>query len=159
MEQQPSLKSAHQYLLLLKAVEQAHRRILDVVKDELERLQMKEIDATQALLLFNIGENELSPGSMKARGYYHGSNVSYIIKKLAGLGYLNRGQSESDRRSINIRLTEKGFVVARILSEIFQKHANDLNQKGFLVPDEMATVRIGLDQIAAYWASQIRFIY
>jgi DNA-binding MarR family transcriptional regulator len=159
MDQHSSTKSENHYVRLLRSIEQAHRRLLDVIKDELERLQMKEIDAAQALLLFNIGENELSPTQIKNHGYYHGSNVSHNLKKLVGLGYLHREQSKIDHRSINIRLTKKGFLVAEVLGTIFQKHSNDLDQKGFLAPNETETIRIGLDQIALYWAGQVRFIY
>lgn len=70
------------YLEALALVERLHRLLLDVIKDEFERVGILEINAVQALLLFNIGDNEVTAGELKTRGYYQGSNVSYNLKKL-----------------------------------------------------------------------------
>ena len=71
-------------------------------------LGILEINPVQALLLFNIGENEVTAGELKSRGYYQGSNVCYNLKKLVELGYMHHQRSEIDRRSVRVRLTEKG---------------------------------------------------
>ena len=68
------------YLDALSLVERLHRLLLDVIKDEFERIGVLEINAVQALLLFNIGDNEVTAGELKTRGYYQGSNVSYNLK-------------------------------------------------------------------------------
>ncbi|HAW45624.1 MAG TPA: MarR family transcriptional regulator, partial [Roseovarius sp.] len=70
------------YLDALSLVERLHRLLLDVIKDEFERVGILEINAVQALLLFNIGDHEVTAGELKSRGYYQGSNVSYNLKKL-----------------------------------------------------------------------------
>ncbi len=75
------------YLDSLAMIERLHRLLLDVVKDDFERINLLEINPVQALLLFNIGENEVTAGELKSRGYYQGSNVSYNLKKLVELGY------------------------------------------------------------------------
>ena len=90
--QAPVLDGSHKILTLsylesLALVERLHRLMLDVIKDEFERLGMLEINSVQALLLFNVGENEVTAGELKSRGYYQGSNVSYNLKKLVELGY------------------------------------------------------------------------
>ena len=69
---------------------------------------MLEINAVQALLLFNIGDNEVTAGELKTRGYYQGSNVSYNLKKLVEMGYMHHQRCEIDRRSVRVRLTQKG---------------------------------------------------
>ena len=69
------------YLEALSLVERLHRLLLDVIKDEFERVGVLEINAFQALLLFNIGDKEVTAGELKSRGYYQGSNVSYNLKK------------------------------------------------------------------------------
>ena len=94
------------YLDTLALVERLHRLLLDVIKDEFERLGVLEINAVQALLLFNIGEHEVTAGELRTRGYYQGSNVSYNLKKLVELGYMHHQRSEIDRRSVRVRLTE-----------------------------------------------------
>lgn len=82
------------YLEALALVERLHRLLLDVIKDEFERVGIIEINAVQALLLFNIGDNEVTAGELKTRGYYQGSNVSYNLKKLVDMGYMHHQRCE-----------------------------------------------------------------
>ena len=77
------------YLDTLGRLERLHRLLLDVVKDEFERLGLIDINSVQGLLLFNIGEHEVTAGELKSRGYYQGSNVSYNLKKLVDSGYMH----------------------------------------------------------------------
>ena len=109
------------YLDNLALVERLHRLLLDVIKDEFERLGILEINSVQALLLFNIGENEVTAGELKSRGYYQGSNVSYNLKKLVELGYMHHQRSEIDRRSVRVRLTEKGRRVRGQLADLLDR--------------------------------------
>ena len=106
------------YLDSMTLVERLHRLLLDVIKDEFERLGVLEINAVQALLLFNIAEHEVTAGELKSRGYYQGSNVSYNLKKLVELGYMHHQRSEVDRRSVRVRLTEKGRRVRQMLNDL-----------------------------------------
>ncbi len=85
----------------------------------LSGVALLEINSVQALLLFNIGENEVTAGELKSRGYYQGSNVSYNLKKLVELGYMHHQRSEIDRRSVRVRLTEKGRRVRGMLNDLF----------------------------------------
>src|SRR5215813_14013785 len=77
------------YLEALTLVERLHRLPPDVIKDEFDRRGRADINAVQALLLFNIGDKELTAGELRTRGYYLGSNVSYNLKKLVELGFLD----------------------------------------------------------------------
>src|SRR5881392_1100333 len=95
------------YLESLHLVERLHRRLLDVIKDEFDRRSRSDINAVQALLLYNIGDSELTAGELRTRGYYLGSNVSYNLKKLVEMGFLHHARSRMDRRSVRIKLTEK----------------------------------------------------
>ena len=106
------------YLDNLALVERLHRLLLDVIKDEFERLNILEINSVQALLLFNIGENEVTAGELKSRGYYQGSNVSYNLKKLVELGYMHHQRSDIDRRSVRVRLTEKGRKTRGMVADL-----------------------------------------
>jgi len=94
------------YLDALALVERLHRLLLDVIKDEFERLGVLEVNAVQALLMFNIGENEVTAGELKSRGYYQGSNVSYNLKKLVENGFMHHHRCQIDRRAVRVRLTE-----------------------------------------------------
>jgi DNA-binding MarR family transcriptional regulator len=86
------------YLEALTLIERLHRRLLDVIKDEFERNGEQDVNSVQALLLFNIGDSELTAGELKTRGYYQGSNVSYNLKKLVDQGYVSHERSNADKR-------------------------------------------------------------
>jgi len=147
------------YLDSLALVERLHRLLLDVIKDEFERLGILEINSVQALLLFNVGDNEVTAGELKSRGYYQGSNVSYNLKKLVELGYMHHQRSEIDRRSVRVRLTEKGRRVRGMLTDLFARHAEGLNKRGLIDPEGMENINQSLKRMERYWTEQIRYIY
>lgn len=147
------------YLENLALIERLHRLLLDVVKDEFERLGILEINPVQALLLFNIGENEVTAGELKSRGYYQGSNVSYNLKKLVELGYMHHQRSEIDRRSVRVRLTEKGRKVRGLIADLFARHAEGLEKRNIVNPEGMEDVNQTLKRMERYWSEQIRYIY
>ena len=147
------------YLDSLSLVERLHRLLLDVIKDEFERLGILEINAVQALLLFNIGENEVTAGELKTRGYYQGSNVSYNLKKLVEAGYMHHQRSEVDRRSVRVRLTPKGRAVRDAVAALFRRHAEGMESRGVVGMDGMETVAATLRRMERYWSDQIRYIY
>ena len=118
------------YLEALTLVERLHRRLLDVIKDEFDRRGRNDINAVQALLLFNVGDKELTAGELRTRGYYLGSNVSYNLKKLVEMGFLDHQRSRVDRRSVRIKLTEKGREVRSTVDELYKKHVRTVEQVG-----------------------------
>lgn len=147
------------YLDNLSMLERLHRLLLDVIKDEFERLGILEINSVQVLLLFNIGENEVTAGELKTRGYYQGSNVSYNLKKLVELGYMHHQRSEIDRRSVRVRLTEKGRRVRGLISALFARHAETLGKRGVIDLEVMETINGSLKRMERFWTEQIRYIY
>ena len=114
------------YLEALHLVERLHRRLLDVIKDEFERRGRDDVNSVQALLLYNIGDKELTASELRTRGYYLGSNVSYNVKKLVEMGYLHHARSRVDRRSVRISLTDKGRQVHDVVKGLYDKHAQTI---------------------------------
>ncbi len=147
------------YLDSLTLVERLHRLLLDVIKDEFERVGVLEINAVQALLLFNIGDNEVTAGELKTRGYYQGSNVSYNLKKLVEMGCMHHERSEIDRRSVRVRLTQKGRDVRAVVEKLFATHAKGLVDRGVLDQDGIDEITGSLRRVERYWTEQIRYIY
>ncbi|NVO23430.1 MarR family transcriptional regulator [Donghicola sp. C2-DW-16] len=147
------------YLDTLSLVERLHRLLLDVIKDEFERVGVLEINAVQGLLLFNIGEHEVTAGELKSRGYYQGSNVSYNLKKLVDMGYMHHERCAMDRRSVRVRLTERGRNVRDVVSDLFLRHADGLQTKAVLDMDGVDTIAGALKRVERYWTDQIRYIY
>ena len=118
------------YMESLQLVERLHRRLLDVIKDEFDRNGRSDINAIQALLLFNIGNSELTAGELRSRGYYLGSNVSYNLKKLVDLGFINHQRSRIDRRSVRVSLTPKGQAIAEVVAGLYERHVGSIEQVG-----------------------------
>ena len=131
-------------------IERLHSFLLDVIKDEFERLGVLEINTVQALLLFNIGENEVPAGELRSRGYYQGSNVSYNLKKLVDLGYMHHQRCEMDRRSVRVKLAAKGRDIKDTLSQLFVKHADILETRADLLSQHVDTVTKGLKSLERF---------
>ena len=147
------------YLEALGLVERLHRLLLDVIKDEFERLGVLDINAVQALLLFNIGDNEVTAGELKTRGYYQGSNVSYNLKKLVEAGYMHHQRCTADRRAVRVRLTEKGRQIRTTVAALFARHAEALETRAVMGRDGMGEVNRSLRRLERFWSDQIRYIY
>ncbi|MEE9455131.1 MAG: winged helix DNA-binding protein [Paracoccaceae bacterium] len=147
------------YLDTLGRLERLHRLLLDVVKDEFERLGLIDINSVQGLLLFNIGEQEVTAGELKSRGYYQGSNVSYNLKKLVEFGYMHHEKCKVDRRAVRVKLTDKGKEIRTILSDLFATHVDGLVKSPILGIDSLDNMNTNLRQIERFWSERIRFIY
>ena len=147
------------YLDTLALLERLHRLMLDVIKDEFERIGILDINSVQALLLFNIGENEVTAGELKSRGYYQGSNVSYNLKKLVEMGYMHHQRCEIDRRAVRVRLTEKGRNIRETVADLFARHASGLLERNIVGPEGIEEITTSLRRIERYWSDQIRYIY
>jgi DNA-binding MarR family transcriptional regulator len=147
------------YLETLSMVERLHRLLLDVVKDEFERLGIIDINSVQALLLFNIGDNEVTAGELKTRGYYQGSNVSYNLKKLVEYGYMHHQKCDVDRRAVRVRLTDKGMQIRNIVAGLFQRHAAGILGREVLGNMRLEDINASLRRMERYWTDQIRYIY
>ena len=145
------------YLETLTLVERLHRRLLDVIKDEFDRRGRADINPVQALLLYNIGEKDLTAGELRTRGYYLGSNVSYNVKKLVEMGFLDHQRSRIDRRSVRIKLTDKGREVRDIVEMLYQKHVGSVVQVGGINSDEFAVLNKALQRLERFWTDQILY--
>ena len=126
------------FLIAISLIERLHRQFLDVVKAELDGQRISDINNVQALILFNIGQDELTVGELTQRGYYLGSNVSHNVKKMVEHGYLTQEGSEHDRRSVRVRPSEKGQALWDRMDAMFQSHKSPLEDR-----------RVTVDQIDA----------
>jgi DNA-binding MarR family transcriptional regulator len=145
------------YMESLQLVERLHRRLLDVIKDEFDRNGRSDINAIQALLLFNIGNAELTAGELRSRGYYLGSNVSYNLKKLVDLGFINHQRSRIDRRSVRVSLTPKGSAVAEVVAGLYERHIGSIEQVGGINTDEFKQMNRALQRLDRFWNDTIAY--
>lgn len=147
------------YLDSIGLIEQLHRLLHDLVKDEFERLGIADLTPVQAMILYNLGASEVTAGELRSRGMYQGSNVSYNLKKLVLMGYVTSMRCDLDRRSIRVSLTPRGARIREVLLRLFQRHAEGLALSGVLDDPPLAQVNGQLRRVARYWGDQIRYIY
>ncbi|HSR72338.1 MAG TPA: MarR family transcriptional regulator [Kiloniellales bacterium] len=140
------------YLETISLVERLHRQCLEVVKAELDRRGIRDLNNVQALILFNIGEDEFSVGELTQRGYYLGSNVSYNVKKMVENGYLIQERSPHDRRSFHVRASEKGVEIFRAVSGLFDSHAESL-ANAQLGEEVLQNANATLRRLQQFWSA------
>ncbi len=145
----------HIYLDTILSIERLHRRFLDVIKGELERLHIEDVNNVQTLILYNIGDEVLTVGELTNRGYYLGSNVSYNVKKLVENDYLEQERAPHDKRSIKIRLSAKGLKLCEAVDELYQRHVSELEKEGVQAKD-MEFLKSHLLQLEQFWARHLQ---
>jgi DNA-binding MarR family transcriptional regulator len=138
------------YLEVIALIERLHRHFLEVVKLELEGLGIHDINNVQGMMLFNIGEAEMTVGELTLRGCYLGSNVSYNVKKMVENGYLVQQRSEHDRRSVHVRLTEKGIRLRDALSAMHRRHQDMLSQ-ALVAQGDLEATAVTLRRLERFW--------
>jgi DNA-binding MarR family transcriptional regulator len=144
------------YYETIQLVERLHRHSLDVLKFELDRHGIQDINNIQTLILYNIGDDDLTVGELTMRGYYHGTNVSYNLKQMVGNGYLIQERSIHDRRSVRIKLSPKGAELREKIKAMFEKHVRSLNQIG-IATDNMVTTNETLAKLERFWSNMIEY--
>ncbi len=147
----------HSYLEALNLIERLHRRLLDVVKDEFERQGQGDVNPVQALLLYNIGDEVLSAGELKTRGYYQGSNVSYNLKKLVKGGYVSHERSRTDKRAVRVRLTEKGQQIRRKVDDLYNRQLTSIREVMGMDEEEFNRLNKALSRLERFWTDQILY--
>ena len=146
------------YLQIIALIERLHREFLEVVKAELDRRAIRDLNNVQAMILFNIGEEELSVGELTIRGCYLGSNVSYNLKKLTENGYIEQTRSPHDRRSVTVRLSEKGRGLAAILAELYGRQISAINDR-VLTEAELVQANEVMMRLERFWAGSLGYAW
>jgi DNA-binding MarR family transcriptional regulator len=72
---------------------------------------------------------------------------------------MHHQRCEIDRRSVRVRLTQKGREIRDLISELFSRHADGLEANGVLGPDGITEITSALRRVERYWTDQIRYIY
>jgi DNA-binding MarR family transcriptional regulator len=138
------------YLEVISLIERLHRQLLEVVKLELDGIGIHDINNVQGMILFNIGDAQMTVGELTLRGCYLGSNVSYNVKKMVENRYLARERSVHDRRAIHVRLTKKGRDLRDRLSVMHQRHVEMLGQTAITEAD-LQGVSMTLRRLEQFW--------
>lgn len=144
------------YFETIQLIERLHRYFLDVVKMEIDRKGIQDINNVQAMILYNIGHEDMTVGELTLRGYYLGSNVSYNVKKMSENGYIEQERSVHDKRSIRVKLSDKGKELYAVLNEMFSRHEEKLDGTK-LTPESFAATIETLHNVERFWNAQTQF--
>lgn len=146
------------YLESILLIERLHRRFLDVVKSELDSLRIEDINNVQTLILYNIGDDQLTVGELTNRGYYLGTNVSYNVKHLVESGYLIQEKAPHDKRSTRVRLSEKGAALVKKMDALIERNVSELNKRspGLAMLSEINKSMHQLERFWTEYMSQLR---
>ena len=143
------------YFETIRLIERLHRQFLEVIKVELDRTGVVDINNIQALILSNIGKEELTVGELTNRGYYLGSNVSYNVKKMVENGYLEQERSPHDRRSVRVRVSKKGLEVCDLIAGLHERHTTQLADSALAA--ELKSVNASLVSLERFWTEDLRY--
>ena len=146
----------HPYYDSVFLVERVHRHFLEVVKTELDRQAIQDINNVQALILYNIGTEEMTVGELTARGYYLGSNVSYNVKKMVENDYLKQERSPHDRRSVRVKLSDKGLSLHKHMDEHMAKQVAALAGSNITEDDLIKASEI-MRKLERFWSGMIDY--
>ncbi len=144
------------YYESIQLIERLHRHFLDVLKVELDKKNIQDINNVQCMILYNVGEEEMTVGELTIRGYYLGSNVSYNVKKMVENGYLIQERSVHDKRSIRVRLSEKGIELRNMISAMFDRHEGQIEGTE-ITNDCLTELNKTLKMLERFWAQQTNF--
>jgi DNA-binding MarR family transcriptional regulator len=143
-------------LELARLIERMHRRFLDVLRLELGRLRIEDISPVQAMMMANIGSNDISVRDLIERGHYLGSNASYNLKNLVENGYVDRTPSARDKRSARLKLSAKGLKLYEEIRRLEAGLSNALLQSPADQQDFSTTQKI-LRKLERQWTDAIRY--
>ncbi len=138
----------------INLIERLHRQFLDVLKVELERANILDINNVQSMILHNIGTDELTVGELTVRGYYLGSNVSYNVKKMVENGYLAQERSIHDKRSVRVKLSDKGRKLNDAIAKLYKRHEDRLAGAG-LPNARLESMNQVLRDLETFWGEQM----
>ena len=145
------------YYDAIQLIERLHRRFLDVLKVELDRKGIQDINNVQAMILYNIGHEDMTVGELTLRGYYLGSNVSYNVKKMVENEYLEQERSVHDKRSIRVKLSDKGVELRNLIDEMFERHITKISEGDVLDEETFAELNNSLKIIERFWERETQF--
>lgn len=152
-----SMTLGESFVKSLSLLEQAHRRLHDVVKDDLERGGERHLTGVQALLLYEIGDGETPASTLRSRGAFAGTSLSYNVKKLQEGGYLIQTRSKADKRTVRLKLTERGLKVRARVQGLFDRQASALEPTASVRPDDLSQLNKTVSRLERFWSDQIRF--
>ena len=145
-----------EYLSAIRMIERLHRQFLEMVRKILDAEGVRDLNAAQAVVLYHIGEDDVTVGELTNRGYYLGSNPSYNVRKMVEADYLIQERSTHDKRSTRLRLSEKGLQVRGKLQDMFNRQTMALGPDS-VSEDDLRTANEILARLEWFWGGNQGF--
>jgi DNA-binding MarR family transcriptional regulator len=142
------------YIQLIAFLERMHRQFLEIVTMELDACGVHDINSVQAMIVHNIGDLEMTVGELTLSGCYLGLNLSYNVKSLRDNGYIVQERTLHDRRSVRVRLSEKGMDLHQKLKLMHERHMASLAQ-GVVQDEDMLDARRTLRRLERFWTRAV----
>jgi DNA-binding MarR family transcriptional regulator len=143
-----------EYIELIALVERMHRQFLEIVSVELDTCRVRDINSMQAMIVYNIGDLEMTVGELTLRGCHLGANLSYNVKSLRENGYIVQERSSHDRRSVRVRLSEKGMDLHHKLKRMHERHIASLGH-GEVQSEDMVAAQRTLRRLERFWSRAV----
>jgi DNA-binding MarR family transcriptional regulator len=86
-----------------------------------------------------------------------GSNVSYNLKKLVEMGYVDYERSETDKRSVRVSLSAKGRQAAEVVQRLYQRQLGSVEAVAQVTGEELKGLNKALARLERFWTDQIRY--
>ena len=144
------------YLSAIRMIERLHRQFFEMVRKILDAKSVRDLNAAQAIVMFHIGEEDMTVGELTNRGYYLDSNPSYNVRKMVEAVYLVQERSRHYQRSIRLRLTEKGLELRGTLQDMFNRQTMALGPDS-VTQDDLRTANGILSWLEWFWGGSEEF--
>jgi DNA-binding MarR family transcriptional regulator len=138
------------YLETTTILERARNQFVSLMRLGLKTMNVNDIYDQQAYALYCLANDEMTVKQIMQRGYYSGTNASYVFAEMAKNGYVVQERSAHDRRKILIRATEKGLALCKKLDEFFDRQGKQFEEQIDSLP-ETATGKAVLRRLARFY--------
>lgn len=118
------------YIDVLKSLDKVYRNFLRNLKSHLTVNGYKNINPTQALIVYYVGPRTIKATEVVSQEFYNGSNASYNIRQMIDHRYLISFPCENDGRVIFLSLAPKGLEIYSFMVSLFTKHQDQLAVSG-----------------------------
>lgn len=131
-------------------IDHLHKNFLNLLKLELNALGVYDVNNVQGMMVFHIGDAEMTVGELSLRGYYRGTNLTHNVKKIVRNGYVVYKRSDQDRRIFYIKLTDKGRALRDQLADMHRRHIEMLAQTP-VTDEDLQKVTVTLHRFEQFW--------
>ena len=138
------------YLETIVTLEKSYKNFLNIMKHEAENSGFSDINSTQIIMIYNIGNSKMTISKISQKSLYTKSNSTYNLKKLLESGYIKQEVSNHDKRSSYISLSSKGKKIHKFMIAVITKHLDALGKQN-ISKNDIDNIYHSLQQLNKFW--------